>query len=344
MTSQPSNPETDAPVAPGPTAGGLARHEYFWRDRQPWIREHGYVLRPRYAPDWKPSWLDSQRTLVDTILDATQQSDGMLVTLKAIDTAVHPFEVEIGQFLSSEQSTKDPRNHCVRILEVLQEPSELNKSMIVMPFLKKFDAPDFLTNRDDWRGLPSFTRDFSGWARHCSRTERPPRYFYIDFGLSRKCDPADGPPLELPVFGGDRTVPEFQEDGYDVPADPFRTDIYYLGNLIRTTFSKASIRTPTLRCMAYTNPEYLQEYRGFEFIEQLVADMVQSDPQKRPTIAEVETRFDAISRELSWWKLRTRLVYKDETVFERAVLSTVHFFRTAKFLAKRRPPIPTPFP
>ncbi|TFY51957.1 hypothetical protein EVJ58_g10283 [Rhodofomes roseus] len=193
--------------------------------------------------------------------------------------------------------------------------------------------------------VPSFTRDFnSGWARHCSRTERPPRYFYIDFGLSRKCDPADGPPLELPVFGGDRTVPEFQEDGYDVPADPFRTDIYYLGNLIRTTFSKASIRTPTLRCMAYTNPEYLQEYRGFEFIEQLVADMVQSDPQKHPTIAEVETRFDAISRELSWWKLRTRLVYKDETVFERAVLSTVHFFRTAKFLAKRRPPIPTPFP
>ncbi|KAH9839152.1 uncharacterized protein C8Q71DRAFT_846812 [Rhodofomes roseus] len=273
--------------------------------------------------------------------------------------------VEIGQFLSSEPLLQDPRNHCVHILEVLQDPFDSKKSIMVMPFLKMFDAPGFLTTGESvaflkqaieglhfmhdhhvahrdisnmnvmmdatpmytkklWHPLvPSFTRDFSGLSSHCSRrAERAPRYFYIDFGLSRKYNPADGPPQELPVFGGDRTVPEFQDDGYDVPADPFRTDIYYLGNLMRTTFLKA--------------------YRGLEIMEQLVADMVQSDPQKRRTITEVETRFIELSRKLSWWKLRARLVYKDKTAFERAMLSMVHFFRTAKLVAKRRSPIPIP--
>lgn len=79
-------------------------------------------------------------------------------------------------------------------------------------------------------------RDYSGLAKHYSRTEKPPKYYFIDFGLSRKYNPADGPPLELPIQGGDKSVPEFQDDGYDKPADPFRTDIYYLGSMIREAF------------------------------------------------------------------------------------------------------------
>lgn len=78
--------------------------------------------------------------------------------------------------------------------------------------------------------------DYSGTAKYFNRTERPPKYYYIDFGLSRKYDPKDGPPQELPIIGGDKSVPEFQGEGYDRPADPFRTDIYYLGNIMRTQF------------------------------------------------------------------------------------------------------------
>jgi len=379
MTEQTSENDTssDAPQAaaqPDRMQGGLATHEHFWRDRQPWLQERGYMLRARYKPDWKPSWLgtnkyykeceDGLSTLAPTIMDATRQSDGLLVTLKTIDTVVHPFEIEIGQFLSSEQVNQDPRNHCVRILEVLQDPIDHKSSIIVMPLLKPFRSPDFLTfgevvafcrqaveglhfmhdhhvahrdisvlnvmmdampmySKELWHPRrPVYNRDLTGSAKHSSRTERPIKYFYIDFGLSRKYDPVNGPPRELPILGGDKSVPEFQGDGYDVASDPFRTDIYYLGNLMRTTF--------------------LEKYRGFGFMEQLVAGMVQDDPEKRPTIAEVGTRFDKICRRLSWWKLRTRLVAKDETTLERAVLGTLHFFRTAKFVAKRLPSVPIP--
>lgn len=71
--------------------------------------------------------------------------DGLFVTLKKIETDVHPFEVEIGHFLSSEQVTSNPRNHCVRILDTLQDPIEPNVVIIVMPYLRKFYKPPFLT-------------------------------------------------------------------------------------------------------------------------------------------------------------------------------------------------------
>ena len=37
----------------------LLMHEVWWRDRFAMLESHGYRLRPRYHPDWKPSWLDT---------------------------------------------------------------------------------------------------------------------------------------------------------------------------------------------------------------------------------------------------------------------------------------------
>lgn len=34
--------------------GELIEYERYWRDRQPWLQEHGYMLRPRYRPGWEP--------------------------------------------------------------------------------------------------------------------------------------------------------------------------------------------------------------------------------------------------------------------------------------------------
>lgn len=31
--------------------------EVFWRDRHDFLQSRGYQLRPRFAPDWVPSWL-----------------------------------------------------------------------------------------------------------------------------------------------------------------------------------------------------------------------------------------------------------------------------------------------
>lgn len=85
-------------------------------------------------------------------------------------------------------------------------------------------------------------RDFTGKAKHYSRTESPVKYYYVDFGLSRKYESEDYPPRELPILGGDKSVPEFQGNGYDKAVDPFPTDIYYLGNLIRMAFIRVRQR------------------------------------------------------------------------------------------------------
>ena len=71
-------------------------------------------------------------------------------------------------------------------------------------------------------------------AKAFTRTERPPKYYLIDFGLSRRYDPNDKAPLEPPIRGGDKSVPEFQRyNPNQTTFNPFFTDIYYVGNRIR---------------------------------------------------------------------------------------------------------------
>ena len=86
---------------------------------------------------------------------------------------------------------------------------------------------------------PRKSKDFRRNAKGYSRTRRPARYHLIDFGLSRLYDPANGPPLDRPLRGGDKSAPEHQ-DG-KTPCNPFPTDVYYLGNLAREDYMQVRI-------------------------------------------------------------------------------------------------------
>lgn len=86
---------------------------------------------------------------------------------------------------------------------------------------------------------PDLKRDYSGRARYYTRTQRPPKYYIIDFGISRRYALGDETPLEPPIWGGDKSVPEFHKSTN--PCDPFPTDMYYIGNLIRKDFLEVSI-------------------------------------------------------------------------------------------------------
>ncbi len=44
--------------------GLLSKREIFWRDRYDWLQQSGYSLRPRYAPDWVPSWKGTNKSLL----------------------------------------------------------------------------------------------------------------------------------------------------------------------------------------------------------------------------------------------------------------------------------------
>ena len=47
------------PSRPSRQVGALVTTEQWWRDRYNEIAQHGYQLRPRYHPNWQPSWLKS---------------------------------------------------------------------------------------------------------------------------------------------------------------------------------------------------------------------------------------------------------------------------------------------
>jgi len=283
--------------------------------------------------------------------------------LKSVSRSVFPHEVEIGQFFSSEPLASDPRNHCVPIYEILQDPTIEDTVIIVMPFLRLHNDPAFNTVgevlecfKQIFEGLlfmhehcvahrdcmvlnvmmdpnpmfpelyhprePDRNRDLTGRPKRYSRTEKPTRYYLIDFGLSRRYQ-ADGPsPRELPILGGDKTVPEFQEDGYNQPSDPFATDVYYLGNLIRK--------------------HYLRKYSSLEFLNALVNDMTETDPASRPTMSDATMRFEQIYSGLSSRSLRGRLVKREEGAISRLFLDFAHFIVSAGYIIRRLPPIPHP--
>ncbi|KAI0041322.1 hypothetical protein FA95DRAFT_1548916 [Auriscalpium vulgare] len=135
-------------------------------------------------------------------------------------------------------------------------------------------------------------RDWKGKAKRYTRTQKPPRYHLVNFGLSRPYDRDDWPFLELPDINGDTTVPEHSPGSLNTSCDPFATDTYTLGNVIRARFITRS--------------------KGFEFMVPLVDDMVAHDPTKRPTMEEVIERFRAIRQSLGKRILRARIVRKEE--------------------------------
>jgi hypothetical protein len=85
-----------------------------------------------------------------------------------------------------------------------------------------------------------------------------------------------------------------------------------------------------------------QKYQGFEFMEPLIADMVQDDPTRRPKVDEVVTRFLEIKDKLSGWKRRSRMVRKDE-IWPLAVWRSFgHWYRTIGYALGRKAAIPDP--
>ncbi|KAJ6478647.1 kinase-like domain-containing protein [Mycena vitilis] len=303
-----------------------------------------------------------------SIMDATRVEDGAFVVLKKINTKDHPYEVKIGTYFSEQPQRSDPENHCVPILEVLQSPHRSKIQIIVMPLLQRFDKPRFdsigetiaffrqifiglrymhrhgVAHRDCARynimmdGSPLYStpmhpvdntmkRDWSGRVSHKSRAEHPVKYYLTDFGISRHYRPEALPTVEAPILGADKSVPEFQiKNNEDPPdCDPFPTDVYYLGNLLREDFTEGG-------------PYVLQKI-GFEFMNQLVTDMVNTDPSKRPTMEEVVDRFEDLVRGMSNWKLRSQVAKKQHFRF---LYTLSHCMLTVRLIAGRKPAIPMP--
>src|ERR1700678_3157383 len=73
--------------------------------------------------------------------------------------------------------------------------------------------------------------DLSGAAKFYTRTQRPSKYFIIDYGMSRRYEPGENP-LEPTIF------PDGKTEGLQ---NPFHVDVYLAGDLVRETFLDVSL-------------------------------------------------------------------------------------------------------
>ncbi|KAF5376363.1 hypothetical protein D9757_008682 [Collybiopsis confluens] len=367
----------DQPIGPSKPEA-IQDFEVFWRDHHDWLKDKGYHLRPRYRPGWVASWLgtdewsfrceDGQyRGTMMYLMDAIRIADGKPVMLRRPDPSPS-HELEIVQLLSS--LPPEPRNHCVPIYDILTIP-EANEDgrnhVFVMGFQVSWEKPDFKTVGEvvdfcsqvfegleyihslnishndakannimmDWSPLyphpphslrTSKRMDWSGPSKPRNRTLYPIKYHFIDWNLSRQWDLSTGIPPRLPSrYGGDSSVPEFKTSEF---CDPFAVDVYCLGNVIREKFTRGE---PKFR---------YPPRRNVEFLEELIADMTQDDPAKRPKMSEVVSRFAEIRKSLSWWKLRSRVSDKRIPLIFHRLYSPFHWIKQLSYIVRRIPAIP----
>ncbi|CAE6386170.1 unnamed protein product [Rhizoctonia solani] len=128
-----------------------------WVAFQPYLQSKGYRLRPRFQPNWIPSWLrnmkdyrdceDSVDSMPRRVLDATRVSDGRQVVIKILipstDDREGEDEYEVLQYFSSDSIKDDPANHVVPCYDSFPIPGVENGMFVVMPLLSRYDFPPF---------------------------------------------------------------------------------------------------------------------------------------------------------------------------------------------------------
>jgi hypothetical protein len=92
---------------------------------------------------------------------------------------------------------------------------------------------------NDWTNLSQIDRSqtFIGKAKQrLTRVQLQPRYYLSGFGLSRQYTPRNA--LDSSSHSQVMLTPEARLGDFD---DPFSTDVYFLGNLVRENFVQVSV-------------------------------------------------------------------------------------------------------
>lgn len=75
--------------------------------------------------------------------------------------------------------------------------------------------------------------NLTAFPPYFTRSESSVKYYFVDFGLSVYIPPGRHPKHALGWHGRDREVPELS---LTIPSDPFKTNIFIIGNLFRKVF------------------------------------------------------------------------------------------------------------
>ncbi|KAI0258295.1 kinase-like domain-containing protein [Gloeopeniophorella convolvens] len=287
-------------------------------------------LRPGWTPSWKRtgerimySEDASCLPLRPMLVDATRISDGKLVYIKQFET--DDLESRIAMMLGA---LEDPTNHSVPILDTFVDDADETISYIVMPFLRLSDSPPFdfveelldfvdqileglvfmhsqgVAHRDcDLKNIlmdgsnmfplgfhpvrDIFLADYVTPATHIPRLDAGVRYYFVDYGISSYFPPGSQRQLVLGTDGRDQDVPELSND---VPYDPFKVDIFTIGNNLRI--------------------EFQAKYSNLGFFTPLIEYMTQNEPSARPSAEDALKQWKSIRRRIyllhRYWRPRER--------------------------------------
>ena len=75
-----------------------------------------------------------------------------------------------------------------------------------------------------------------------TRLEAGVKYYFVDYGISSYFPPGSQRELVVGIAGRDQDVPELSND---VPYDPFKVDIFTIGNVIRGEFQTVRFQPPS---------------------------------------------------------------------------------------------------
>lgn len=328
-----------------------------WVALHPYLQSKGYQLRPRYRPDWIPSWKatganprdceDSPDVLPIRTLDATREEDQQQVVIKMLipspDDREGEEELEVVRHFSSPAFKDKPTNHVVPCLDTFPIPDVEGGVFYVMPLLSDYKNPPFydLSEIEDFlkqifEGLeflhkhdvahcdiapenimmnkrPLFDEPFHPFYQHLSldgkrnldvkyvRSQRPVRYYYIDFGYAKWFKNPDSPRTLHGVHAKARAPEQVEGAEYD----PFKVDVYQLGAVLRR--------------------DLIPKYPTLRFLLSLARDMTNSDPLKRPTISSAQRTLHTHFAGLSGFRKRWPIIPQDTPLPQRIMYVVAGF-------------------
>lgn len=276
---------------------------------------------------------DSHGLMHPKTIDAVRRQDNREVFIKRVEKG--STEIDINLYLSRPELRDDPSNHAAPLLDLIIGNGEYD--FIVMPVLRFFYDPPFVfvdevldfiqqsleglvflhragvAHRDCsnlnlmFDATAMYPEGFHPYVHfvkrsgfglvddHLNRADVPSiRYYFTDFGISTHFKHSSQKHLVTGRRCQDQTVPELSDT---VPYDPFKTDVYILGNVYKRRL--------------------IDVYSNLSFLIPLTYEMTKSGPRSRASAEKSLYYFRILVQRQRQMSLRWMLLESENTRYER---------------------------
>ncbi|KAI0669462.1 kinase-like domain-containing protein [Trametes maxima] len=323
----------------------LLPSEVSWKNRYDFLKARGYLLRPRYHPEWKPSWTgtniapefceDSIKIRHFHVIDAERISDGKQVAIKTVSNDGD--ELRVSQLVTAIGGAE---NHCVSALEVFPDPLNDKRSLLTMPYMRPYNNPGLQTVGEVVAFVSQMLKGLAFLHRNriAHRDIAPPNIM-MD---ARPLYPDGHHPVRM------HCAPDAIHDAIPLSRADHPVKYYYVDFGLSTHFFQGASSLVTGRIgrdmeipeLSDTIPydaykadiyalgnlldkEFLQLFCNVDFLRPLIDCMKQRTPDLRPPAEELVKMFQQVRALVPDNDIRWRLVQRSEQPYEKFLNDTV---------------------